>query len=64
MLLDYAMPEANGAEVAATMKRMKPDVRVLMFSWVRHIPDSERIDAAAFLENGVHWCSIRPCMRT
>lgn len=53
VLLDYSMPDANGGEVAATMKRIKPDVRVLMFSGVRHVPDSARDHADAFLEKGV-----------
>src|SRR5207253_11125692 len=34
VLLDYAMPDRNGGEVAATMKRMKPDVCILMLSGV------------------------------
>lgn len=53
-LLDYAMPDANGAEVAATMKRMKPEVRVLMFSGVAHLPEDARSHADAFLEKGQH----------
>lgn len=54
VLLDYAMPDANGGEVAATMKRMKPDVRVLMFSGVPNIPESARVHVDAFLEKGQH----------
>lgn len=53
-LLDYAMPDANGEEVAATMKRMKPAVRVLMFSGVPNLPESARAHADAFLEKGQH----------
>jgi DNA-binding response OmpR family regulator len=53
-LLDYAMPDANGAEVAATMKRMKPAVRVLIFSGVPNIPEDARAHADAFLEKGQH----------
>jgi CheY-like chemotaxis protein len=53
VLLDYAMPDANGGEVAATMKRMKPEVKVLMFSGVRHVPESARGHVDAFLEKGV-----------
>ena len=34
VLLDYAMPDSNGDDVAATMRRIKPDVRILMFSLV------------------------------
>lgn len=54
VLLDYAMPDGDGGEVAATMKRMKPDVRVLMFSGVRAVPESARAHVDAFLEKGQH----------
>ena len=54
VLLDYAMPDANGAQVAATMKRMKPDVKILMFSGVAHLPENARTHADAFLEKGQH----------
>ncbi len=53
-LLDYAMPDANGAEVAAAMKRMKPAVRVLMFSGIANLPEDARAHADAFLEKGHH----------
>ena len=52
VLLDYAMPDANGAEVAATMKQIKPEVRILMFSGVTHIPEGARTHVDAFLEKG------------
>jgi CheY-like chemotaxis protein len=39
VLLDYLMPESNGDDVAATMKQIKPDVRILMFSGVPHVPE-------------------------
>src|SRR5215469_11880709 len=32
VVLDYRMPEMDGDEVAAYMKRMKPEVVILMFS--------------------------------
>jgi CheY-like chemotaxis protein len=32
VVLDYAMPEMDGAEVAATMKHIKPGVPVIMFT--------------------------------
>ncbi len=52
VLLDYAMPDANGAEVAATMKQIKPEVRILMFSGATHIPEGARTHVDAFLEKG------------
>jgi CheY-like chemotaxis protein len=58
-LLDYAMPDANGAEVAATMKRMKPNVRVLMFSGVAHVPEEARAHADAFLQKGIQPATVQ-----
>ncbi len=52
VLLDYAMPDMNGSEVAATMKRMKPDVRILMLSGARNVPDGDRAYADGFVEKG------------
>jgi DNA-binding NtrC family response regulator len=54
VLLDFAMPDADGGEVAAIMKRMKPDVRVIMFSGVRNIPEAARVHADLFIEKGQH----------
>jgi len=33
---------------------MKPDVRVLMFSGIRNVPESGRVHVDAFLEKGQH----------
>jgi CheY-like chemotaxis protein len=52
VLLDYAMPEADGGEVAATMKRIKPQVRIVMFSGVADIPPDARAHVDAFLQKG------------
>lgn len=52
VLLDYAMPDSNGDEVAATMKRIKPDVPILMFSGVSHVPENARLHVDAFLQKG------------
>ena len=52
VLLDYAMPESNGDQVAATMKRMKPNVRILMFSGVPDVPDHARAHVDAFMQKG------------
>jgi response regulator RpfG family c-di-GMP phosphodiesterase len=46
------MPDSNGDEVAATMKRMKPDVRIVMFSGVPHVPENARVHVDAFLQKG------------
>lgn len=52
VLLDYAMPDSNGDDVAATMKRIKPDVCILMFSGVPHVPEGARLHVDAFLQKG------------
>jgi CheY-like chemotaxis protein len=52
VLLDYAMPESNGGDVAATMKRIKPDVRILMFSGMPEVPEKARLQVDAFLQKG------------
>jgi CheY-like chemotaxis protein len=52
VLLDYLMPESNGDDVAATMKRIKPDVRILMFSGLAHLPETARDHVDAFLQKG------------
>ena len=52
VLLDYAMPDSNGDHVAAMMKRIKPDVRILMFSGVPNVPDNARLHVDAFLQKG------------
>jgi CheY-like chemotaxis protein len=52
VLLDYAMPDANGGEVAATMKQIKPDTRILMFSGVAEVPEKARRHVDAFLQKG------------
>jgi CheY-like chemotaxis protein len=52
VLLDYDLPDSNGHEAAATMKRIKPDVQILMFSGVPHVPESARRNVDAFLQKG------------
>jgi CheY-like chemotaxis protein len=52
VLLDYLMPERNGDDVAATMKQIKPDVRILMFSGVSDVPENARLHVDAFLQKG------------
>jgi CheY-like chemotaxis protein len=52
VLLDYLMPETNGDDVAATMKQIKPDVRILMFSGVAQVPETARLHVDAFVQKG------------
>jgi CheY-like chemotaxis protein len=52
VLLDYAMPEVDGGEVAATMKRMKPQVRIILFTGVAEVPPQARAQVDAFVQKG------------
>ena len=52
VLLDYIMPDSNGDDVAATMRRIKPDVRILMFSGVPDVPEKARRNVDACLQKG------------
>lgn len=49
VLLDYTMPLMDGTEVARTMKRMKPNVPILLFSG-HVLPNTalEAVDAVLF----------------
>ena len=53
VMLDYAMPNLNGDEVALTMKRIKPQVRILMFSGVADVPERARGCVDGFLRKGL-----------
>jgi ABC-type uncharacterized transport system involved in gliding motility auxiliary subunit len=46
------LPDSNGDDVAAIMKRIKPDVRILMFSGVPNVPENARLHVDAFLQKG------------
>ena len=39
VVLDYAMPEMNGDQVAIALRRLKPDVKILLFSAYVKFPD-------------------------
>lgn len=49
VILDYSMPEMNGAEVAAELKRLNPDVKILLLSAYLDLPEevSRYVDARA-----------------
>ena len=51
VLLDYAMPEMTGCEVAAAMKRIKSDVLIVLFSGAT-VPERSRAHIDAFIEKG------------
>lgn len=49
VVLDYAMPEMNGAEVAAVLKRLDPAVKILLYSAYVNLSkeDLRWVDASA-----------------
>ena len=40
VVLDYMMPEMDGGEVAAEMKQLKPEVKILLFSAYVDLPEA------------------------
>ena len=54
VVLDYAMPEMNGAEVAAALKRLDPAVRILLFSAYVNLPKEELRWVDAYAIKGDH----------
>jgi response regulator RpfG family c-di-GMP phosphodiesterase len=49
VILDYSMPEMNGCQVAAELKRMNPKVKILLLSAYLDLPEevSKYVDARA-----------------
>jgi CheY-like chemotaxis protein len=49
VVLDYAMPDMDGAEVAAELKRIKPEVKILLLSAYVDVPEEvmQLVDARA-----------------
>jgi len=52
VILDYAMPEMDGAETASAMKRIKPDVPVILFSGYSRLPQEASAHVDAFVTKG------------
>lgn len=52
VILDYAMPEQNGKAVAALMKRVKPDVPILLFTGAAEVPADIAASIDAFMVKG------------
>jgi len=46
VVLDYAMPEMNGSEVAAELRRLNPEVKILLLSAYVDLPEEvlNRVD--------------------
>jgi CheY-like chemotaxis protein len=54
VVLDYRMPEMDGDEAAGHMKRIKPDVVIVMFSCDMNASRSEHPSIDHFLVKGLH----------
>ena len=54
VVLDYKMPEMNGAEVAAALKRIDPAVKILLFSAYMNLPKEELQWVDAYAVKGDH----------
>jgi CheY-like chemotaxis protein len=52
IILDYSMPGMNGDEVAVEMKRMRPDVPIILFSGSCDIPSRALGRVDAFVQKG------------
>lgn len=53
VVMDYEMPGMNGGEVAAEMKRLRPDVPVMIVSALPWLPESAPAEAIdAFVQKG------------
>lgn len=51
-IVDYEMPEMNGAELAAVCKAANPEMKVILFSGSLIIPRDELAVADLFLQKG------------
>lgn len=54
VVLDYNMPEMNGAEVALALKRLDPAVKILLFSAYMDLPEEELRWVDAYATKGDH----------
>lgn len=52
VILDYAMPEQSGQSVSALMKRVKPEVPILLFTGVSELPSDIAATVDAFMVKG------------
>ena len=58
VVLDYKMPGMNGDRVARQMRRVKPDVPILMLSGYSELPRNELSCVDAFLSKGESWSTV------
>jgi CheY-like chemotaxis protein len=58
VVLDYKMPGMNGDQVARQMRRVKPEVPILMLSGYSELPLNELGCVDAFLSKGESWSTV------
>ena len=58
VILDYQMPEMTGDRVASEMKRIKPDIPILMLSAYNELPGSVLTHVDEFLCKSDSWPKI------
>ena len=58
VVLDHKMPGMNGDRVAKQMRRVKPDVPILMFSGNSELLPNELSSVDAFLSKGESWSTV------
>jgi CheY-like chemotaxis protein len=54
VVLDYAMPEMDGAQVAAALKRLNPAAKILLYSAYVNLPPEELRWVDAYAIKGEH----------
>lgn len=52
VILDYAMPELDGTAVSTLMKRMKPQVPIILFTGVSELPTEVLATVDGFMVKG------------
>ena len=52
VILDYAMPELDGTAVSTLMKRMKPQVPIILFTGVSELPTDVLATVDGFMVKG------------
>jgi CheY-like chemotaxis protein len=52
VILDYNMPELDGTAVSALMKRMKPEVPIILFTGVSEMPTDVLATVDGFMVKG------------
>src|SRR5512140_2366322 len=53
VVLDYLMPGMNGGEVAREMRRMKPEIPIILLTACLTVPEETRALVSDFVEKGL-----------